>query len=156
MVASWPIQNSVLVPPPGYLRPRNFVSKQVDHVFDIVDRIPKIYSCVINKRGWRENVARHLHLREISRKGSFIGNRVISRSWPECVGSRTTLENCPHEAILHPPHLGRDFHELSLNVYIFKTRRILFISCSTCTVFGIYLNNKWRNCSIIDNNWNNM
>lgn len=124
---------------------------------------PEIYSCVINKRGKgggrgeRENsdvAPRHLHLREISaERFVYIGDRVISRSWPKCVGhvgSGTTLENCPHEARGDPPPSstpGTRFpRAIAQIVYIFKnTRRILFNLFNT---YGwIYLVRWTINCS---------
>lgn len=82
----------------------------------MVDRIPKFIRALLisggrgGERRERENsdvAPRHLHLREISaERFVYIGDRVISRSWPKCVGhvgSGTTLENCPHEARGDPP-----------------------------------------------------
>lgn len=141
----------------------NFVSKQVvDHVFDMVDRIPKFIRALLisggrgGERRERElgRGSRHLHLREISaERFVYIGDRVISRSWPKCVGhvgSGTTLENCPHEARGDPPPSstpGTRFpRAIAQIVYIFKnTRRILFNLFNT---YGwIYLVRWTINCS---------
>ena len=84
--ASWPIQNSVLVSPSGYLRVTLSV-KQGGSRFRYGDRIAKfIRALLISEDGGGR----------LARKASFIGD-ASSNFEQTCghVGSRTTLENYP-------------------------------------------------------------
>lgn len=95
--ASWPIQNSVLVSPSGYLRVTLSV-KQGGSRFRYGDRIAKfIRALLISEDGWgKGGEGRRTLGARLARKASFIGD-ASSNFEQTCghVGSRTTLENYP-------------------------------------------------------------